>query len=75
MQYAIKVEEILRRTYIVEADNLDDAIQKVEAVYDAGEITLTYEDYIEHDIGASKYWTNGEVPKGADVSYYDHLED
>lgn len=73
MRYAIKVEEILSRTYIVEADNLDDAIQKVEDAYDARKIVLTCEDYTEYDIGASKYWTNGEVPKDADVRYYETL--
>lgn len=73
MRYAIKVEEILRETYIVEADDLDAAIQKVEDAYDAKKIILTYDDYTGYDIGPSEYWTNGEVPKDADVRHYETL--
>ena len=72
-RYGISVKEILKRTVIVEADNLEEAIQKVEEAVERDEIILDVDDYDDREIVPSEYWENGEVPDGKDVSYYWHL--
>ena len=45
MKYTVLVTEVLERRVVVEADNVDDAIDKVQMAYDASEIVLDYSDY------------------------------
>ena len=45
MKYAVVVTEVLERRVVVEADNADDAVDKVQMAYDASEIILDYSDY------------------------------
>ena len=66
-RYGISVREILKRTVIVEAENIEEAIQKVEEAVEREEIILDYDD---REIIPSKYWEDGEIPEGEDVSYY-----
>ncbi len=50
-EYVIKVEEILRKSFIVKADTLDAAIEKIETLYrDENEIVLDYGDYADNDV-------------------------
>lgn len=65
-QYGISVREILKRTVIVEAENLEEAIQKVEDAYEREKIVLDVDDYDETEIEPSPYFGNGsgEVPEG-----------
>lgn len=72
-RYGISVREILKRTVIVEAENLEDAMQKVEEAVERGEITLDFDDYNDREIAPSEYWNGGKVPDGKDVSFYWHL--
>lgn len=72
-QYGISVREILKRTIIVEAENLDEAIQKVEAAVEREEIILDVDDYDDREIVPSEYWEDGKVPNGEDVSFYWHI--
>ncbi len=74
-QYGISVREILKRTVIVEAENLEEAIQKVEDAYEREKIVLDVDDYDETEIEPSPYFGNGsgEVPEGEDVSFYWHI--
>lgn len=74
-QFGISVREILKRTVIVEAENLEEAIQMVEAAVEREEIILDVDDYDEREIVPSEYFGNGsgEVPEGEDVSYYWHI--
>ena len=44
-QYGISVREILKRTVIVEAKDLEEAIQKVEGAVERDEISLDVDDY------------------------------
>lgn len=74
-QYGIKIEEILRRTVIVEADNLEEAIEKVQDAVWCDEIVLDADDYADREIEPSDNWSGGIIPEGADVSYYWHLGD
>ncbi len=71
-QYGISVREILKRTVIVEAENLEEAIQTVEAAVEREEIILDVDDYDDREIVPSEYLGNGsrEVPEGEDVSFY-----
>ena len=74
-QYGISVREILKRTVIVEAENLEEAIQKVEDAVEREEIILDVDDYDDREIVPSEYFGNGsgEVPEDEDVSFYWHI--
>ncbi|RKI83759.1 hypothetical protein D7V90_07660 [bacterium 1xD42-87] len=74
-QYGISVREILKRTVIVEAESLEEAIQKVEDAVEREEIILDVDDYDDREIVPSEYFGNGsgEVPEGEDVSSYWHI--
>jgi len=74
-RYGISVREILKRTVIVEAENLEEAIQKVNDAYEREKIVLDVDDYDETEIEPSPYFGNGsgEIPKDEDVSFYWHL--
>lgn len=74
-RYGISVREILKRTVIVEAENLEEAIQKVEEAVEREEIILDIDDYDDREIIPSEYWNSGEIPEGEDVSFYWHLEE
>lgn len=72
-QYGISVREILKRTVIVEAENIDEAIQKVEEAVECDEIILDVDDYDDREIVPSEYWDGGKVPEDEDVSFYWHI--
>lgn len=72
-QYGISVREILKRTVIVEAENLEEAIQMVEAAVEREEIILDMDDYDDREIVPSEYFEGGKVPDGKDVSFYWHI--
>lgn len=72
-QFGISVREILKRTIIVDAENLEDAIQKVEDAVERDEIILDVDDYDEREIVPSEYFEDGKVPEGEDVSFYWHI--
>ena len=46
-KYMIEVEEILQNVYEIEADSLEEAIDKAEEMYRHEEIVLDYEDWKE----------------------------
>lgn len=72
-RYGISVREILKRTVIVEAENLEEAIQKVEDAVKRDEIILDVDDYDDREIVPSEYWCDGKVPEDEDVSFYWHI--
>ncbi|MEH2932126.1 DpnD/PcfM family protein [Candidatus Ventrimonas sp. KK005] len=72
-KYGISVIEFLKRTVIVEAENLEEAILRVEEEVEKGNIILTDDDYSDREIVPSNYWDGGRVPEGADVGYYWHI--
>lgn len=72
-QYGISVREILKRTVIVEAENLEEAILKVEDAVEREEIILDYDDYDDREIIPSEYFEGGKMPDGEDVSFYWHI--
>lgn len=76
-RYGISVREILKRTVIVEAESIEEAIQKVEDAVERDEIILGMDDYDEREIVPSAYFDNGsgKVPDGEDVSFYWHLKE
>ena len=73
-RYGISVREILKRTVIVEAENLEEALQKVEAAVERDEILLDVDDYDNREIEPSEYWENGKIPDGEDVDSYWHID-
>jgi len=74
-RYGISVREILKRTVIVEAENIEEAIRKVNDAYEQEKIVLDVDDYDETEFELSPYFGNGsgEVPEGEDVSFYWHI--
>lgn len=72
-QYGISVREILKRAVIVEAENLEKAIQKVEDAVEREEIILDVDDYDDREIVPSEYFEGGKVPEGKDMSFYWHI--
>ncbi len=72
-RYGISVMEILKRTVIVEAENLEEAIQKVKEAVEREEIILDVDDYDDREIIPSEYFEDGKVPEGKDVSFYWHI--
>ena len=68
MKFVMKVTEMLARTVIVDANNKDDAISKVEHAYEYGDIVLDYKDYDGCDISAVRIACPG------DLEWYDELE-
>lgn len=72
-QYGISVREILKRTVIAEAENLEETIQKVEDAVEREEIILDVDDYDDRKIVPSEYFEDGKVPEGEDVSSYWHI--
>ena len=74
-KFAIKIKETLARTVIVEAENIDEAIQKVTDAYEAGKIILDSDDYDDTVcIEPSEYFNGGKITD-EDVNYYWHLEE
>lgn len=49
-KFQIEIEEISQRVEEVEANSLDEALEKIEEKYDAEEIVLDYEDFKSHEI-------------------------
>ena len=76
-RYGISVREILKRTVIVEAENTEEAMQKVKEAVERDEIILDADDYDDREIEPSPYFGNGsgEVPEGEDVSSYWQLKE
>ena len=73
-RYGISVREILKRTVIVEAENVEDAVWKVEEAVEREEVLLDVDDYDDREIVPSEYWEGGRIPDGEDVSCYWQLE-
>lgn len=76
-RYAVEVKEILRRTILVEAEDADEALEKIKEAYREELIILDSGDYDDTDIGLSPYFGNetGEVFENEDVGAYERLED
>lgn len=49
-RFTVEVKEILSRVIDVEANSAEEAISKVQEMYDAEEIVLDYDDFKGYDI-------------------------
>lgn len=49
-KYQIEVKEVLSRAIEVEANNEDEALDKVYEMYDNEKIVLDWHDLVEHEI-------------------------
>lgn len=74
-KYAVSVKEILKRTVIVEAENIENAINQVEEAVERGEIILDVDDYDDREIVPSECFVGGKVSDEVDVSFYWHLDE
>ncbi len=74
MKFAIRIEETLARTVIVEADSSANAIGRVMDALDNYEICLGCDDFFERTVQPSQVFDNGIVPDNRDVSFYEHLK-
>lgn len=68
MKFVMKVTETLSRTVVIDANDQDDAISKVEQAYDNEDIVLDYKDYDGYDISAVRIACPG------DLEWYGELE-
>ena len=68
MKYLVRVTETLARTVIVEANSMDEAVDKVDRAYDDAQIVLDYNDFSEYELEA-----RGEATDN-DYNFYDILE-
>lgn len=68
MKFVMKVTEMLSRTVVVDANDQDDAINKVEQAYYNEDIVLDYKDYDGYDISAVRIACPG------DLEWYDEFE-
>lgn len=68
MKFVMKVTETLSRTVVIDANDKDDAISKVEQAYDNEDIVLDYKDYDGYDISAVCIACPG------DLEWYEELE-
>ena len=68
MKYIVRVTETLVRTVIVDAENEQDAEDKVYNAYDDAQIVLDYKDFEEYEIETLRKATD------FDNSLYDKLE-
>ncbi|MCI8533414.1 MAG: protein dpnD [Lachnospiraceae bacterium] len=58
--YGISVKEILKRTVIVEAENVEDAVRKAEEAVECEEVILDVDDFDDREIVPSEYWGGGQ---------------
>lgn len=49
-KFQIEIEEISQRVEEIEAENLEEALDKIEEKYDSGEIVLDYDDFKSHEV-------------------------
>lgn len=68
MKYVVRITETLVRTVIVDAENEQDAEDKVYNAYDDAQIVLDYKDFEEYEIETLRKATD------FDNSLYDKLE-
>ncbi len=58
--YGISVKAILKRTVIVEAENVEDAVRKAEEAVECEEVILDVDDFDDREIVPSEYWGGGQ---------------
>lgn len=73
-KYGISEREILKQTVIVEAENIEAAVQRAEEAVECEEVILDVDDYDDREIVPSEYWEGGRIPDGEDVSCYWQLD-
>ena len=54
MKYKVEITEYLQRTISIEADNEDDALDKIEEAYCNEKIVLSADDFIDKEIKVLK---------------------
>ena len=67
-KYLVKVTELLTMRYIIEAENEEDAYEKIADEYQDGNITLDFDDYNGYEIEVMREATEN------DMKYFDILE-
>ena len=74
-KFAVKVEETLGKTFIVEAEDFCEAVDKIEiAYYDRGDIVLDYNDIVNSEVKCSEEFGYEPIKDGIDLSYYEHYK-
>ena len=58
--YGISVKEILKRTVIVEAENVEDAVRKAEEAVECEDVLLGWDYFDDREIVPSEYWGGGQ---------------
>lgn len=61
MKYVMKVTETLSRMVIVDAEDWNDAVDKVDKAYDREQIVLDYRDYDEYEVSSVRIACPGDI--------------
>lgn len=62
-KFAIRIEETLARTLIVEAEDFDKATEIIgDAYYGSGDIILGAEDYVQGEVMATEIYGTKPIP-------------
>lgn len=72
-KFAVRIEETVGKTIIVEAENIEEAKDMVNEAYFDGTIVLDFDEGSEYIVRESCMFSNGIVPDGVDISYYEIL--
>ena len=75
-KFAVKYQEILSRTFIVEAESYEQAEEKLKTeITDKGTIVLDYDDYTDNDYLPIEQFGKEPIPENANIEYFDELND
>lgn len=74
MKYAINFQETIEKTFVVEANSLDDAIRMVGNAANSEEFSIGNVKIANRDIRPSTLFKDGIIPEDEDMSGYDKLE-
>ena len=59
-KYQVSIEEMLRKTIYVEAENEDEAYQIADELYNGEQVVLTPDDFVEYGIYVEKEVTEND---------------
>ena len=75
MKYAVRIEEILSKTVIVEEDDWESARDRVADIYKSAGIILTSDNFVDAEIDSSDYFGKEPISDdNEDLKYFQIVE-
>ena len=73
--FIISITETLNKTMKVQANSAEEALEKVTDLYDAGQITLDYDNFVEVQIeDETEWWTTEDGKLKESAEYFEEVE-